>query len=70
MKRILLLTLMCLLALTSTAQNNKLNYVEVLYFHGKQRCATCIAIENCTKEVVQIDMALLVKQGKVTRWRN
>lgn len=26
--------------------------VEVLYFHGKQRCATCIAIEKYTKELL------------------
>lgn len=24
------------------------DHVEVLYFHGKQRCATCIAIESNT----------------------
>lgn len=22
------------------------NYVEILYFHGKRRCATCMAIES------------------------
>ena len=27
--------------------------VEVLYFHGKKRCATCIAIEQLTKETVE-----------------
>lgn len=32
-----------------TGQND---YVEVLYFHGKQRCITCNAIEKLTKEVV------------------
>ena len=26
--------------------------VNVYYFHGKQRCRTCIAIENVTKNVV------------------
>ena len=26
--------------------------VQVLYFHGKQRCATCTAIERLTREVV------------------
>jgi thiol-disulfide isomerase/thioredoxin len=25
----------------------------VLYFHGKQRCATCIAIEKQTKQAVE-----------------
>ena len=28
------------------------NGVEVLYFHGKQRCATCVAIERETKVVI------------------
>ncbi|WP_290535660.1 nitrophenyl compound nitroreductase subunit ArsF family protein [Alistipes sp.] len=27
--------------------------VEVLYFHGKKRCATCNAIERLTKETVE-----------------
>ena len=27
--------------------------IEVLYFHGKQRCATCIAIERQTKQAVE-----------------
>lgn len=27
--------------------------VEVLYFHGKKRCATCNAIEQLTKETVE-----------------
>ena len=27
--------------------------MEVLYFHGKKRCATCIAIEQLTKETVE-----------------
>lgn len=26
--------------------------VEVIYFHGKQRCATCMAIEKNTKTVI------------------
>lgn len=30
--------------MTAMAQN-----VEVLYFHGKQRCKTCMAIEKETK---------------------
>lgn len=41
------------------------NYVEVLYFHGKQRCVTCRAIEKYTKEVIFTDLATLQKEGKV-----
>lgn len=40
--------------------------VEILYFHGKQRCITCIAIENETKALVEGELSSLVKKGKVT----
>lgn len=33
------------------------DHVEVLYFHGKQRCATCMAIEKNAKEVVEVQFA-------------
>lgn len=36
-------------AATKTQQSD---ITEVLYFHGKQRCNTCNAIEKLTKEVV------------------
>ncbi len=39
--------------------------VEVIYFHGKQRCATCVAIEKNTKEVVNLAFADELKNGKV-----
>lgn len=73
MKRILfLLTLM--LGLMSCvnnsesaalAKNSVKNHVEVIYFHGKQRCATCVAIERHAKEVVDTMFANEVKDGKV-----
>lgn len=47
---------------TKTAQNE---YVEILYFHGKQRCITCNAIEKLTKEVVEKDFVAQLKNGKV-----
>ena len=28
------------------------DYVEVIYFHGKQRCVTCRSIEENTKELL------------------
>lgn len=34
------------------AAKAKGDVVEVLYFHGKQRCATCIAIEKYTKDLL------------------
>lgn len=75
MKRILL-ALMTVIALTScgnsqntnaqdTAESNLKAYVEVLYFHGKQRCLTCNAIERLTKEVLNKDFARQLKEGKV-----
>lgn len=39
--------------------------VEVLYFHGKQRCVTCNAIERLTGEVVETDFAPQLKDGKI-----
>lgn len=51
-------------AQTTTKATQK-EYVEVLYFHGKQRCITCNAIEKLTKEVVEKDFAQQVKDGKV-----
>ena len=41
------------------------NGVEVLYFHGKQRCATCQAIEKETKALIDSQFADAVKSGKV-----
>ncbi|MDD4821951.1 MAG: nitrophenyl compound nitroreductase subunit ArsF family protein [Bacteroidales bacterium] len=40
-------------------------YVEVLYFHGKQRCITCNAIEKLTREVIEGSFAEQVKSGKL-----
>lgn len=39
--------------------------VEVLYFHGKQRCLTCQAIEKETKELIDSQFRDAVKSGKV-----
>lgn len=62
----ILLTLSFLLYLTaSLAQTAPDTYVEVLYFHGKQRCVTCKAIESCTREVIDEQFNAQVKEGKV-----
>ena len=39
--------------------------VEVLYFHGPQRCKTCVALEKATKEVIESQFASQVKSGNV-----
>ena len=40
--------------------------VEVLYFHGPQRCKTCIALEKAVKEVVQTNFSKQTKTGTVS----
>lgn len=39
--------------------------VEVLCFHAKQRCVTCLAIEKGAKEVVESEFADELKKGDV-----
>ena len=39
--------------------------VEVLSFHAKRRCATCVAIEKLTREVVAESFAPQVADGKL-----
>lgn len=51
---------------TPTAKNSSPeDHIEVLYFHGKQRCVTCNAIEKLTKEVLDKNFAQQLKDGKV-----
>lgn len=65
MKRNLLFLLLSLFAITMMAQTKVKDHVEVMYFHGKQRCVTCMAIEKNAREVVEKDFAKEVKSGKV-----
>lgn len=53
--------------ITCAAQSKKgvKNYVEVIYFHGKQRCPTCMAIEKNAREVVSRTFANELKNGTV-----
>lgn len=39
--------------------------VEVLSFHTKQRCPTCIAIEQLTREVVETEFATQLADGSL-----
>ncbi|MDY6206682.1 MAG: nitrophenyl compound nitroreductase subunit ArsF family protein [Prevotella sp.] len=39
--------------------------VEVLYFYGKQRCATCLCIERSTKEILEKHYADDIKQKRL-----
>lgn len=74
--RKLLFMLLAVVGLTSCGKNQRVNaqisttpdkkeYVEVLYFHGKQRCITCNAIEKLTKEVVDKDFGQQLQEGKI-----
>lgn len=45
------------------AQNNGNDRVEVIYFHGKQRCATCMAIEKSIGEVINSRFTKELKNG-------
>ncbi len=75
MKRIFLLAILCLGLASCGAKEEKKEekpqsdtqkeVVEVLYFHGKQRCPTCIAIEERTKEVVEGEFAANLKDGSL-----
>jgi hypothetical protein len=74
MKRLFLMTLTLLLCFAGSVgaqkrvvanKAKKGNVVEVLYFHSKQRCPTCIAIGNNTSDVVKTDFAQQVKSGQV-----
>ena len=47
----------------ATEEQSQKDRVEVLYFHGKQRCATCMAIEKNAKEAVEAQFADELKNG-------
>lgn len=65
MRRFLFLATFCLFSVLVSAQTTTETYVEVLYFHGKQRCVTCKAIEKYTKEVINTHFASMMRKGKV-----
>ena len=50
---------------SKTEKQMKKDVVEVLYFHGKQRCATCMAIEKNTKELMESTFAEKLKNGEL-----
>lgn len=75
MKRTLVLMMVSLIllafgeksnAVTVKEQSGKVkDFVEVLYFHGKQRCMTCRSIEQNTKELLEFMFQRQMKEGKV-----
>lgn len=50
---------------TADTKTHERDRVEVIYFHGKQRCPTCMAIESCTKDVVNTLFANELKDGSL-----
>ena len=68
MKKTLFVLLMALFPLCAMAQAVANQRVEVVYFHGKQRCITCMAIEKAAREVVEKDFAK-EKRRKVKIWQ-
>jgi thiol-disulfide isomerase/thioredoxin len=50
---------------TENINTKDASHVEIIYFHGKQRCKTCVAIEQETKALVEGELAQQVKDGKV-----
>ena len=78
MRSTLVIMLVSLLMLTCGEKSNAVtandqtagvkDCVEVLYFHGKQRCVTCRAIEKNAKDLLDAKFADLMRQGRVV-WR-
>lgn len=50
---------------TAASAEQPTDCVEVLYFHGKQRCATCMAIEQNTKALIDSLYADQVAGGQL-----
>jgi len=49
----------------SENKQTKRDAVEVLYFHSAQRCATCVAIESNSKELLETAFSEQLKSGKL-----
>lgn len=73
------LSLICLLSACSGGRNGSQNHeqsqttisdtvrapIEILYFYGKQRCATCRAIEQAVVELTQNELREAIASGQV-----
>lgn len=74
MKTVLLFLTLCGSIMACSGDKNKSavehhptkkDFVELLYFHGAQRCATCMAIEKHTKELVETSHSEQLKSGQL-----
>lgn len=50
---------------TTTSEPKQTDHVEVLYFHGAQRCITCRAIEANTKALLDSLYSKEIASGKI-----
>lgn len=50
---------------TVPSQSSQKEVVQVIYFHGKQRCATCNAIETKTKNLLESAFDENIKNGQL-----
>lgn len=74
MKRILLMLTLCVGILGVTGCNSqkksndgegKRDVVEILYFHGAQRCKSCVVAEQIVQRVLQEQFSDVIEQGKL-----
>jgi hypothetical protein len=63
MKKIIFFTLT--LIMTSTVFGQKATKLQIVYFHAKNRCPTCISIEENTKKTLNTYFSTQLKDGTI-----
>jgi hypothetical protein len=63
MKRIVIIALT--LVMTSMVFGQKSTKLQIVYFHAKNRCPTCISIEENTKKTLDTYFAAQLKDGTI-----
>lgn len=69
-KAIIMLVFVLILSIINADKSNAKNekaksYVKVIYFHGEQRCQTCLTIEELTKHAVEGNFSNELKSGEI-----
>jgi len=72
LKSLLIVTVMVFVGILTVSNirsqeqdKNKTNYVKVIYFHGENRCSSCLKIEKYSSEAVNNQFKKELDQGKV-----
>jgi hypothetical protein len=72
LKSLLIITVIVLVGILTVSNlssqeqdKNKANYVKVIYFHGENRCSSCLKIEKYSSEAVNNIFKKEIEQGKV-----